>query len=74
MTALVALEKANMDEIVTIQAQDIQLEADSQVCGLAEGDQISMDQLFHALLVYSANDAAMAIARTVGGSVETLWI
>lgn len=70
MTALVALGKANMDEIVTIQAQDVQLEADSQVCGLAEGDQISMDQLFHALLVYSANDAAMAIARTVGGSVE----
>ncbi|MFQ7549816.1 MAG: hypothetical protein ACLRMZ_05390 [Blautia marasmi] len=39
-----------MDEIVTIQAQDVQLEADSQVCGLAVGDQISMDQLFHAPL------------------------
>lgn len=67
MTALVALQNADMNQMVTIEAQDVQLEADSQMCGLAQGDQISMDQLFHALLVYSANDAAMAIARTVGG-------
>ena len=38
--------------------------------GLAVGDTVTMDQLFHALLIYSANDAAMAIARQVGGSVE----
>ena len=57
MTALVAMEHADMDEVVTITASD---------------DQIQMSELFHALLVYSANDAAMAIARTVGdGSVDT---
>jgi len=72
MTALVAMEHADMDEVVTITASDVALSADSQVCGLAEGDQIQMSELFHALLVYSANDAAMAIARTVGdGSVDT---
>ena len=72
MTALVAMEHADMEQTVTIAAEDVTLEADSQVCGLAAGDQITMDQLFHALLVYSANDAAMAIARTVGGgSVDT---
>ena len=65
MTALVAMEHADMDEVVTITASDVALSADSQVCGLAEGDQIQMSELFHALLVYSANDAAMAIARTV---------
>ena len=37
---------------------------------LEVGDTVTMDQLFHALLIYSANDAAMAIARQVGGSVE----
>ncbi|MGN0398936.1 MAG: D-alanyl-D-alanine carboxypeptidase family protein [Blautia sp.] len=72
MTALVAMEHADMEQTVTIESQDVTLESDSQVCGLAAGDQITMDQLFHALLVYSANDAAMAIARTVGGgSVDT---
>ena len=63
---LVAMEHADMDEVVTITASDVALSADSQVCGLAEGDQIQLSELFHALLVYSANDAAMAIARTVG--------
>ena len=67
MTALVAMEHADMDEVVTITASDVALSADSQVCGLAEGDQIQMSELFHALLVYSANDAAMAIAEFVGG-------
>lgn len=71
MTALVALQKADMSQIITITAQDVQLEADSQMCGLAEGDQISMEQLFYGLLVYSGNDAAMAIARTLGdGSID----
>ena len=71
MTALIAMEKADMDEIVTIVPEDVQLEEGSQVAGLVPGDRVSMDKLFHALLVYSANDAAMAIARTVGGDIDT---
>ena len=31
---------------------------------------VTMDELFHGLLVYSGNDAAMAIAEHLGGSVE----
>ena len=34
----------------------------SQVAGFQAGDQVTMDQLLHCLLVYSANDAASAIA------------
>lgn len=72
MTALVALDRADMDEIVTIVEQDVTLEEGSQVCGLAVGDKVSMQQLFYALLVHSANDAAMAISRTVGdGNIDT---
>ena len=36
----------------------------------ATGDQVTMDQLLHCLLVYSANDAASAIAEHVGGSTD----
>ena len=45
-----------------------------QVCGFMEGDQLKMDQLLRCLLVYSGNDAAAAIARHVGGSVEEFTI
>ncbi len=31
---------------------------------------MTMDQLFYTLVVYSANDAGMAIARHIGGTVE----
>ena len=60
----------NMYAQVTITEEDLALEDGSQMSGLAVGDTVTMDQLFHALLIYSANDAAMAIARQVGGSVE----
>lgn len=70
MTSLLAIEYGNMEETVTIQPEDLALEEGSQMSGMQVGDQVTMDQLFHALMVYSANDAAMAIARTVGGTVE----
>ena len=43
---------------------------ESQVCGFVAGDQVTLDQLLHRLLVYSGNDAASAIAEYVGGSTE----
>lgn len=70
MTSLLAIEYGNMEDVVTIQQEDIALEAGSQMSGMQAGDTVTMDQLFHALMVYSANDAAMAIARQIGGTVE----
>ena len=34
------------------------------------GDTVTMDSLFHALMVHSDNDAAMAIAEHIGGTVD----
>ncbi len=70
MTAMLAFKYADMNDIVTISQEDVTLEEGSQVVGFWEGDQVSMDQLVHCLLVYSGNDAAMAIAEHVGGSVD----
>ncbi|MDY2937046.1 MAG: serine hydrolase, partial [Fusicatenibacter sp.] len=58
------------DELVTILQEDLDLEEGSQMSGMKAGDTVTMDQLFHVLMIYSANDAAMAIARVVGGSTE----
>lgn len=67
MTALLAVEHGNMDDQITITAEDVNLGKDSQMAGLRAGDVVTLQQLFSALLVYSANDAASAIARHIGG-------
>ena len=70
ITALLAFKNSNMDDVVTISQENITLEEGSQVVGFKEGDQVTMDQLVHCLLVYSGNDAASSIATHVGVTTE----
>lgn len=70
MTALLVLEHGNMDDVITITPNDLSLEEGSQMSGMAAGDTVTMEQLFHSLMIYSANDAAMAIAAHIGGTVD----
>ncbi len=70
MTAMLAEKYGNMNDIVTITAEDINLEAGSQMVGFQVGDMVSMYELYHGLMIHSGNDAAMAIARHIGGTVE----
>ncbi len=68
MTGIICMKYGNMDQTVMIQDSDVNLEAGAQLSGLQPGDLLTMNQLLHILLVYSANDAGMAIARTIAGS------
>ena len=70
MTAILAFKYGNMDQIVTISEENVNLEENSQVVGFRPGDHATMEQLINCLLVYSGNDAASAIAETIGGSTE----
>lgn len=70
MTAMLALQSGKLNDTVTITQDNVTLEDGSQVCGFVAGDQVTLDQLLHCLLVYSGNDAASAIAKYVGGSTE----
>ena len=70
MTAILALENADMSQYVTMQASDFALDEDAQTSELEAGDVVTMQQLFELLVVYSANDAALAIARVVGGNTD----
>lgn len=67
MTAIVALKYGNMSDEVTIDWEMVELEPGSQVCGFRIGDRVKMEELLHGLLIHSGNDAAMAIAKHVGG-------
>lgn len=72
MTALLALENGNLDDEVTISkngdASSFSIYA--QVCGLQEGEVWTLEDLLNALLIYSGNDVAVAVAEHIGGSVE----
>lgn len=68
MTALVALRHGNLDDRVVVSERAASVgEAEA---GLHPGEVFSLRQLVSALTVRSANDAAMAVAEAVGGSVE----
>ena len=68
MTALVALELASPDTVITVNSSAIGIEGSSIY--LVEGEQLTLEELLYALLLESANDAAIAIAIGVCGSVE----
>ena len=66
---ITALASSNLDPAtpVTIDARAAQAPADK--IGLVAGQVWTADELFHALLISSANDAAFALAEQVGGSL-----
>jgi D-alanyl-D-alanine carboxypeptidase len=68
MTALVVADHAEFDEMVTISSTAP--EAGESEIGIVAGERVSVADLLKALLVRSANDAAVALAEHVGGSVE----
>ncbi len=70
MTALVALKNASLDQILTASENVTINESGATLCGLEPGDTMTLDQALHALLIQSANDAAVMIAENIGGSVE----
>lgn len=68
MTALLALEKGNLQDIVTVSKRAAS--APEVNMNLKTGEKIELNLLMHALMLQSSNDAAVAIAEHVGGSVE----
>lgn len=68
MTAIVALENGGLDSVVTVGRDAANVEPTK--IGLKTGERIKLKYLLYALMVDSANDAALAIADYVGGSVK----
>ncbi len=70
MTALVTLETADLNQIVTIKqdAVDEVRESDGSSAQLVVGDRLRLKDLLYALMLPSGDDAAIAIADAVGGT------
>lgn len=71
MTALVTLKRGELTDTVTVgyNAANIPITG-AKVCGFKEGDVISLDGLLHCLLIYSGNDASIAIAEHMSKNEE----
>lgn len=67
LTAIIALERSKLTDKVKAGKNPSMVEPSA--IGIKEGEVISMENLLYALLVKSANDAAVAIAEYISGSV-----
>lgn len=68
MTCIVVLEKGELTDTVIVSKKAAGT-GGSRV-GLKTGDKVSVQDLLYALMLCSGNDAAVALAEHVGGSVE----
>ncbi len=68
MTAICALESGNLDEPFEIHPSAVGVEGSSIY--LAHGEVMTLRDLVYGLMLHSGNDAAVAIAMRVSGSVE----
>jgi len=68
LTAIVALERGNLDDVVTIPREACNI--GGSAIGLQEEEKITLKDLLYALMLNSGNDTAVAIACHIGGSVE----
>lgn len=69
MTAILAIELGNMEDIVTVDQEVVDL-TDGTHIALEPGEQATLDELLKVMLIGSANDAALAIAKHISGSID----
>lgn len=68
MTAIVAIENCSLDCRITVSDEAVGVEGSSIY--LKQGEEMTLRELLYALLLESANDAAVAISVSVCGSVD----
>lgn len=70
LTVLVAIQRVrNLDETVTIR-RDIHIGRGGVTLGLRKGDRATVRDLCYASMLHSSNDACVALAEHISGSVE----
>ncbi|HKT39017.1 MAG TPA: D-alanyl-D-alanine carboxypeptidase family protein [Ktedonobacterales bacterium] len=69
MTALLAVEHGNLDQVITVGADAHKLVGpDSSYMGLGTGEKLTLRDLLYGLVMPSGNDAAVAIADGIAGT------
>lgn len=68
MTLIVALERGNLDDAVTASENASSTEGSS--IWLESGEQLKLSELLYAMMLVSGNDATVAVAEHVAGSMD----
>jgi len=68
MTALVALENSELDDVFTVSGKAANVGENSM--GLTQGEKLGLKKLLYGLILVSGNDAAVTIAEGVSGSED----
>ncbi|GLB58046.1 D-alanyl-D-alanine carboxypeptidase family protein [Cytobacillus sp. NCCP-133] len=68
MTAILAIESGKLNDMVKVSEQAVRTEGSSIY--LKPGEKIKLEDLVYGLMLRSGNDAAVAIAEHVGGSLD----
>ncbi len=68
MTCILAIECGNLNEMVSVDESAVGVEGSSMY--LQHGETLTLSDLIYGLMLSSGNDAAVAIAVHIGGSVE----
>lgn len=69
MTAILTLENADLNKLAKVDPEVISLTVGSHIA-LDYDEEMTINNLLHALMIASANDAAMVLANSVSGSIE----
>jgi len=67
LTALVAVEHGDLDQVIRVSRTAVDKAPDSATCSISEGDEEPLEYLLYGLLLRSGNDCADAIAEGVSG-------
>ncbi|MDE6604240.1 MAG: D-alanyl-D-alanine carboxypeptidase [Lachnospiraceae bacterium] len=71
MTALLAMEKGNLDDIVEFSHDAVfSVPSDGSNMGMDVGESISLEECLYGIMVASANEAANAAGEYISGSIE----
>lgn len=68
MSLIVALEHGNLDDVITASPNAASTEGSS--LWLTQGEQMTMTDLLYGIMLISGNDATVAVAEHVSGSVQ----
>ncbi len=70
MTLVLAVEQGNLDRVVTIPKSAGEVPKDSSLVPVYPGEKMTLRDLLYGLMIRSGNDAAIAVAEAVSGSVD----
>ena len=73
VTAIVAIENGDLDQKLTVNSMSYKTLPGSAVrvnAGLKEGEEMTLRDMLHCLIMTWANDAAVTIAENIGGTQE----